>query len=280
VETYDVDGVHFDRIRTPGPEYSHDAITQARFEGIGNPDKLEWGDFMRSQITRDLRKITGAIRQIDYDCVISSAPFGINSRQPDGYQGTGTQSRNEVYQDSFVWMEEHVHDMMFPQIYWAIGSAHPYEVLLADFMKHTGGRQLCAGINARNDEVAQIEEARRQGAAGTTIWGRPDYEALLAGPYAEPAPLPERTWLTQPTTGIIVGNVTDADGNPVVDAWVRIDEEPYTYLTSGDGFYAILDVAPGGHIIRVSTDPARETFTHHPTAVEAGKVTDRDVTAM
>ncbi|MBN1475815.1 family 10 glycosylhydrolase [Candidatus Sumerlaeota bacterium] len=278
VETYDVDGVHFDRIRTPAPEYSHDPITQVRFEGIGNPDRLGWGDFMRSQITRDLRKIYGAIRRIDPDCVISSAPFGINSRQPGGYQGTGTESRNEWYQDSFVWMESHVHDMLFPQIYWGIGSAHPFEVLLADFMRHTGGRHMCAGINSRNDVLAQIAEARRQGAAGTTIWGRVPYEDLLADLYAEPAPIPERPWLTHPTTGIVVGTVTDEGGEPVCDAYVRIDEDPYTYLSGWDGFYAILDVVPGEHTVRFSIDPERREFTEVATDVAAGNVVDLDFT--
>lgn len=274
VETYDVDGVHFDRIRTPSPDFSHDPITEARFRGAGNPDNLEWGDFMRSQITRDLRKIYGAIRQIDPDCVISSAPFGINSRQPGGYQGTGTESRNQWYQDSFVWMEEHVHDMLFPQIYWEIGSAHPFEVLYSDFLKHTGGRHMCAGINCSNDEVAQIEEVRRQGGPGTVLWhfGRANYDALLAGPYAQPAPIPERPWLTHPTTGIVVGNVTDEQGEPVVDAPIHIDGDDYTYLSGGDGFYAILDVEPGAHTVRVGDNEIQAVY------VTVGEVADLDFT--
>jgi len=42
VQTYDVDGVHFDRIRCPGPDYSYDPISLARFAGDGNPDGLAW----------------------------------------------------------------------------------------------------------------------------------------------------------------------------------------------------------------------------------------------
>jgi hypothetical protein len=139
---------------------------------------------------------------------------------------------------------------------------------------------MCAGINTRNNEIAQIEEARRQGAAGTTLWGRPDFAALLAGPYAEPAPIPERPWLINPTTGIIVGTVMDANGEPVVDGYVRIDEDPHTFLTGGDGFYAILDVEPGLHTVHVSIDPERQVFTDLEVSVAAGEVVDLDYPAI
>jgi hypothetical protein len=279
VKNYDVDGVHFDRIRTPGAGYSHDPISEARFNGEGNPDKLDWGGFMRSQITRDLRRIYGAIRRIDPDCVVSCAPFGINSRQPGGYQGNGTESRNQWYQDSFVWMQEGVVDMMFPMIYWEIGSAHPYEVLLADFIHRAGDRQLCGGLNTRNNVIAQIEEARRQGAAGTTIfsYGSIDFEALKAGPYARPAPLPERYWLTRPQKGIVVGRIVDTEGRPLVDARIKLDGDSRTYLSGGDGFYAILNANPGaatiigakdGYFTRVQTD----------VPVQAGRATELDIT--
>ena len=43
VERYDIDGIHYDRIRTPGPGYSYDPISVRRFEDSGNPNGLSLG---------------------------------------------------------------------------------------------------------------------------------------------------------------------------------------------------------------------------------------------
>lgn len=276
VRNYDIDGLTFDRIRTPGPQFSHDPITEARFRGAGNPWGLEWGDFMRRQITDDLERIYGAVNEVKPNVVISASPFGINRRVPGGYQGTGTESYHRYYQDSFTWMERHVLDMMFPMIYWGIGSAHPFEVLFADFMQHTGGRHMSVAFNRSepDDVVACIEEVRRQGGVGTAFWvyGRVPWETFDRV-YGEPAPIPERTWKTRPTAGIVVGKVLRFPGaEPAVDAHVWIDDGPI-HLTGGDGFFAILDVPPGEHTVHFRQGSQSRQQTVH---VEAGQVVRAD----
>jgi uncharacterized lipoprotein YddW (UPF0748 family) len=271
VETYDVDGVHFDRIRTPGAQYSHDPITQARFEGRGNPNGLDWGGFMRSQITDQLERLRAQVQRVDPSVVISAAPFGINRRLEGGYQGNGTQSYHSWYQDSFTWLGEGYLDMMNPMIYWDIGSAHPYEVLLADFLRHCGrDRHLVAGLTAGRDIIAQIEETRRQGAAGTVLFAHSD-ELMTrireSGLYSEPAAIPERPWMSEPTTGNVMGTVRDAAGEPVVDAHVQIDGDSQIRLTGGDGLYAVINVEPGEHTISIYGAAS------HSVDIEAGEVT-------
>lgn len=260
VNHYDIDGLTFDRIRTPGREYSHDAVTQARFEGPGNPWGLAWGDFMRLQITTDLERIYGAVNEVKPHVVISASPFGIHSRQPGGYQGTGTESYHHHYQDSFRWLEGGSLDLMFPMIYWPIGSAHPFEVLVADFMQHTGGRHLAPAFNRRASEeiIASIQEVRNQGGAGTAYWvyGRGDWETFDVI-YPAPAPIPERTWKTHPVAGIVVGQVRSLAGAPFVDAQVRLGEE--MRLSAGDGFFAFLNVPPGTHALTVEL-PAHDGY--------------------
>jgi uncharacterized lipoprotein YddW (UPF0748 family) len=265
----DIDGLTFDRIRTPGEQYSHDPVTEARFHGAGNPASLEWGDFMRAQITDDLERIYGAVNEVKPNVVITASPFGINRRLPGGYQGNGTQSYYQHYQDSFTWMERHVLDMEFPMIYWGIGSAHPFEVLFHDFMQHTGGRHMSVAFNRSDPEevVAQIEEVRRQGGVGTAYWvyGRTPW-STFDRVYAEPAPIPERTWKTHPTTGIVIGNVLSLRGEPFVDAHVRLDDQ--MRLSAGDGFFAFLDVPPGRHHLSVELPP----HDHYPGSTLAGDI--------
>lgn len=250
-ENYDIDGLHFDRIRTPGSQFSHDPVAERRFTGDGNPDNEEWGDWMRSQITRQLRKIYGAVNEVKPHIVITAAPFGICKKEPGGYQGYGTESYYSWYQDSFGWMENHVLDAIYPMIYWEIGSAHPFEVLLSDFLNHTGGRHIYPGCHVSNDIPGQITESRNQGCAGTAIFSfdRVNFTELKGGVYSEAAAVPELPWKINPITGIIVGNVIDEMGNPVVDAKINRDGDSYNYLSSSDGFYTILDVPPGLHEI-------------------------------
>lgn len=256
VKNYNVDGVHFDRIRTPGAQYSYDAITVARFNGDGNPDNLAWGDFMRSQITRDLRNIYGEIMLYKPNVKVSAAPFGIVRKDATThYQGTGTQSHFSWYQDSWGWMSAHVVDFMVPQIYWNIASAHPFELLLADWMEHTGGRQVVAGSTTSggtetlDNLLAEQQETRNQGAAGHCIFSYSSmtnyWTGFRSGPYTQKVATPGMAWKSNPTTGYIVGYVKDDDGNPVVDAKVKLAGDSYNYLTGYDGFFAILDVPVG-----------------------------------
>ncbi len=251
VDNYDVDGLHFDRIRTPGAGYSYDPRSIERFEGDGNPDGEEWGDFMRSQITRQLRRIYGATMLRNPDIKVSAAPFGIVKRVEGGYQGTGTQSYYSWYQDSWGWMQSGVLDFLVPMIYWDIGSAHPFEVLLADFLARDGGRHIVAGSITSRDYIEQVYESRRQEAPGQVIfsYGSANWQLYKDGPYSEPADLPVMPWKEDRQDALIAGTITDSGGEPVLDVRVNREGDSYNYLTGADGFYAILNIPPGTYTI-------------------------------
>ena len=249
VDTYDVDGIHFDRIRTPGPGYSYDPRTLERFAGDGNPDGETWGDFMRSQITRQLRRIYGAAMLRNPDIKVSAAPFGIVKRVEGGYQGTGTQSYYSWYQDSWGWIQQGVVDFLVPMIYWNIGSDHPFEVLLADFLARDGGRHIVAGSITTRDYIEQVYETRRQGAPGQVIfsYGSANWQLYKDGPYAQAVDIPPMPWKEDRQLGLVAGAVTDAAGRPVLDARVNREGDGYNYLTGADGFYAILNIPAGAY---------------------------------
>jgi uncharacterized lipoprotein YddW (UPF0748 family) len=272
VENYDIDGLHFDRIRTPAPIYSHDPITEARFAGDGNPDGSSWGDFMRSQITRDLRKIYGETLLKKPHVKVTAAPFGICKKVPDGYQGYGTESYYSWHQDSFGWMQSHVVDAIFPMIYWEIGSSHPYEVLLNDFVQRKAGRHIYAGPHTKNNEIAQIEVARSLGAEGTCLFSygtldRPSY-MVPGGIYTRKAPIPDMPWKSDPQTGNVVGKVRyQSTNNPALDAVIKITGDHYNYLSAFDGFYSILDKEPGTYTVQAQKGELRSL----PKQVTIGK---------
>lgn len=256
VQNYDVDGIHFDRIRTPGSQFSRDPISMARMAGDGNPDGLAFNDFMRSQITRDLRNIYGEVMLYKPHVKMSAAPFGIVFRDPTThYQGSGTQSYHVWHQDSWTWMQSHVLDFMVPQIYWQVGSSHPFELLLKDWLERSGDRLVVAGSTTNGGTksvsalLAEHAETRSQGAAGHCIFSWSSLSNYLTSfrtqRYTSDVPVSPMPWKTAPTTGYIVGRVKDMQGNPVLDAKVNLAGDSYNYLSAYDGFFAILDVPPG-----------------------------------
>lgn len=268
VRNYDIDGVHFDRIRTPGsstpeepPDYSYDPISLARFAGDGNPDHLtDYGDFMRSQITRDLRNIYGEIQSVKPWVKVSCSPFGIMLKDgTTSYTGTGTQAHYAWTQDGWGWLNSHVVDFCVPMIYWQIGSAHPFEKLLNDWMVHSGGRYVVAGSTTSNNTVSEMlaehNQTTLQGAAGHCIFSMgsmsPYWTPFKTGPYDQPTTVAQMPWKTNPQTGTIVGHIRNESGEPMVDVTVNMSSDPYNYLSAYDGFFAILEV-PTTHSVDVA----------------------------
>jgi hypothetical protein len=47
------------------------------------------------------------------------------------------------------------------------------------------------------------------------------------------------SWKSSPQTGTVAGVVSDPEGKPVCDAWVRISCANDVWLTSADGVFAI-----------------------------------------
>lgn len=52
-------------------------------------------------------------------------------------------------------------------------------------------------------------------------------------------------WLTNPTNAIIVGNVTDSSGAPLVDVQLSRPDNSYVWLSGSDGFFAMLKMPAG-----------------------------------
>ena len=83
LERYDVDGLHLDRIRTPGPDYSHDAVTEARFAAARDVDpSLTWADFMRAQVDATVAELDATIAEVRPHVRLSASVWGIYQPLP------------------------------------------------------------------------------------------------------------------------------------------------------------------------------------------------------
>jgi uncharacterized lipoprotein YddW (UPF0748 family) len=210
---YDVDGLHLDRIRTPGPDYSRDAATTSAYNAAraGNP-QLSWGDFMRSQVSAMVAELYAVVGQTRPAARLSASVWGIYQPLP----GCATsQGYANYYQDSLAWAAAKQIDALVPMIYWGIepGACTDWSKLLDGFLDRRAGRHVWAGMHAHDDgtwqfdEVrARIDRARTAGAEGTVVFassyldaGPARWDAYVGtepapGPFREPAAPPAMAW--------------------------------------------------------------------------------------
>lgn len=267
VRNYDVDGVHFDRIRTASAEFSHDPISVARQQpgSEGNPANLDFADWTRDQITRMLGDLYAQIAETKPTLKVSATPVGLyrQDRYPS-YPDDFHYGYSKCYQDAQGWMADGVVDFIVPQIYWNDGGKPPdFSQVLPDWIAHSAGRQVYAGlVSTMTDKeiVHQVQETRKQGGTGEVFFSygsfsRKGFFKLLnrsGGLYAGKAPLPAMPWKETPEDGIILGTLLDAgNASQVVDAQIVRTGSEYVALSSGDGLYSFLKVPPGTYTLTI-----------------------------
>lgn len=208
LESYAVDGLHLDRIRTAGSDYSRDAVTLSAFDAARaqNPS-LTFGDFMRSQVNAMVGELYTVIGQTKPAVRLSAAVWGIYKPLP----GCSTsQGFRDYYQDSLAWVDAGTIDALVPMIYWPIepGACTDWRTLLDGFLAERADRHVWAGMHALDDTAWQLPEVRSRidrsrvaGAQGTVIFASTYLDAdparwteLGDGAYADLAVTPAMTW--------------------------------------------------------------------------------------
>lgn len=272
-ENYNVDGVHYDRIRFDG-QGSFDPISLVRseFNHPANPDNLGFRAWNRDQITRFLNDVYGAIAEINSTrppekrlIQVSTAPFRGKSQQETVNQMLG------------AWNSIGAQDFFAPQVYTA-DMGHFTSTLATNFpLAH--GRGVVAGLlrivgsQTINSMMNQITNARSQGAMGNIIFSygglsSGDFTAIKNTVYQNKAPIPDMPWLTSPNHAIIVGNVTGPADEALLDVQLKRNGSNYTWLSGSDGFYAMLKV-PVGLPLTLTANPSLHEHPVRSIAVPA-----------
>ncbi|MBN1900231.1 family 10 glycosylhydrolase [Candidatus Sumerlaeota bacterium] len=283
VRRYDVDGIHFDRIRYPG-HAEYNPISMKRFQGIGNPGRRERGDWRRDQINKFVNDLYAEVVAEKPDVVMSAAVWGIYNRYHIEDYYNFSSGYHDYYQDSLEWVRLGAMDYLVPMIYWDMKDPKPnYQELIDDFADKSDIKHIIGGQRRfRGDEnIAQIEYTRKKGAPGTCIFSGGRFPEFREGIYSKLASLPDRPWKTNPETGVILGTILDETGAPLVDAWVSISpadgkrsDNPVfrkKWTSGSDGRFAFLKVSPGSVKISAEYAGAPESATQ-VVEVEAGKV--------
>ncbi|MBN1513332.1 MAG: family 10 glycosylhydrolase [Phycisphaerae bacterium] len=296
VQRYDVDGIHLDRIRYPGADYSHDLVSRRRFMERGNPNLLEWSDWQREQLDKFVNDLAAEIWSEKPEIMMSCAAWGIYNRYHiDGYGGFSS-GFHDYGQDTWNWCRLGAMDVLMPMIYWDLADPKPnYDELMEDFIRGVGPEHFVGGQNVFNpdENLQQIRLTREAGALGTVLWNfrSAQQRGVIARAheelYQESAPVPVPARVTDPQYGIILGTVLADDGEPLEDAWVSlepVDEDArrrgvfrQTWTSSADGRFAFLNVSPGPARCRVEYVGA-PAVTTEPVDVQVGQTSRIRVT--
>ena len=222
VRRYPVAGLHIDdyfypypvrqgEVEQPFPDQAawHRYLREARQSGA-----LPREDWRREQVDRLVRELHRSLRQLRPEMAFGISPFGLGrpDRRPAGVSGFS--QYDKLYADVEHWLAEGWMDYLAPQLYWPIDSSgQPFGVLLDYWLaQNPRGLPVRPGLFSSRvgaaerpwparEIIDQISLLRgRTGVDGHVHFSLSALlqdrdglaQALLAGPYAQPALPPRR----------------------------------------------------------------------------------------
>jgi len=277
VENYDIDAVHFDRIRYPGGAYDRDDSLMS----VHNPEDISGIDnWRRYNVTEFVRKVHEGIQDLGVPVKVGVTPIGhYDAGSTDSW---GAQlGYNSVYQDSRYWAEQGYIDYIAPQVYWDIGGPDvgeddpDYTHIVNDWVQNKrNDRHIYVGLapyksNIRSELGAQIDTSRTAGADGQ-LYFRNDNIATsgFSGRYDSKALVPPMPWRNMTEPNRVRDLAYDNAGSEITLSWdkpepPRGEEDPlYRYLVYRVDRVNVLDdsgvIEDAGNIVAITGEP---TFT-------------------
>jgi uncharacterized lipoprotein YddW (UPF0748 family) len=203
---YDVDGIHLDRIRFPGNDWSWDPAARAEFGK--NPDlyPADWKAYRTGLVSRMVRETYDSINAVKPNLVLSAAVWGIYY---DQWHWKTLAGKTDLMQDSRAWAKDGYMDVLVPMTYSRI-KVHCARIDWGCMLEEQleggeaeTGRQMYIGIDASKgarEIVNQIKLARDHGATGMAIFSFTDannsrvWPLLEAGVFSQRAEVPAMPW--------------------------------------------------------------------------------------
>lgn len=173
VARYAVDGIHLDRVRYPGRQYSHDPETYAAWRATRPPTSLE--HWQRDHLSQWMGRYREGIQAVRPEVTFSAAVW-FTYKKTAAMQFATSQGYTDYYQDSHRWLRDGSVDALAPMIYGETFNAdiEKWKVLAADHVQAQGARQVWLGVGADLPDfgllAARMAYARELGARGIAIW--------------------------------------------------------------------------------------------------------------
>ncbi len=226
VRRYDIDGVHLDDYFYPYP------IVDDNNKEVPFPDsdsfaaaktEMNLSDWRRANVDQFIHQLYGEVKAARREVKVGISPFGIwRPGHPESI--VGFDAYEKLYADARKWLRNGWVDYLTPQLYWQIESpGQSYPKLLNWWIAENDmGRLIWPGNYASKvrsadsgtwpaeEIINQIEVTRQtHGASGNVLFSMkslfdkhgPLGDALLNGPYRQPALVPASPWLGDEVPG-------------------------------------------------------------------------------
>lgn len=317
---YDIDGINLDYIRYPdynSDDFANDwGYTEVSLERFAantgrtdrpEPDDEEFSDWRRDQVSNLVRKIYLGINEVDPSVRLSinAITYGFGPQSLGGWEESRPYAN--VMQDWSGWLDEGIIDTVTAMNYKRNFDPDQNQMFSewTDFMAQLPTQRHLVNGPALylNDVEDSVDQAQITVDAGLDGWMGYAYanpsqtvvadpatldderasllEQLRAGPFADDVTVPEMTWKTDPTTGMVSGQV-QVRGGAVADGvevtFQRIGGDRTTTLTDGSGWFGVTELEPGRYRVQV-TGEGYDATAPRSLLVEAGDVGDVTLTA-
>lgn len=179
VKNYDIDGLHFDRIRYPGANYLYDEYSAKTFLQDSLDSSITKEEWARKQLTDLVEDVVVEAMSVKPYLVNSAATWGLyRTDDMAGYEEFGS-GYARYYQDAIDWLDRGIVDFITPMIYWDMENPLPnFNDLWLDFKERTANYEwIFPGLRIydcdwiENGETAkQIDFVRNNGGRGTVMF--------------------------------------------------------------------------------------------------------------
>ena len=254
VERYDIDGIHFDYIRYP--ENAHRFPDKDTFRKYGKGKDLK--QWRRENITSIARRLYQETKQRKPWVKVSSSPVG-KFRDTNRYSSLGWNAYETVYQDAQGWLEEGIHDALFPMMYFKDNHFYPFAL---DWQENKHGRWIVPGLGIYflspkekdwplHEISKQMYFTRQIGLDGHAYFRnrflldnvKGVFDEVKHEFYTSPALIPPMTWqdCIPPTSPTQPDFKQEADGS-IHLAWASSKDNgdlPVTYHLYGSSVYPV-----------------------------------------
>lgn len=301
VNNFDIDGIHYDYIRFTANNQGYNPTSLARYNAryglTGQPfsSTEQFKQWRRDQVSALVRQVYARIQK-SKPSVKQSGSFVTWNPSPSTSTRAGFQATRpyyDVYSDWDSWMQEGLMDMAVPMTYYNWASLPSDYTRWMNFEKDRHGRcHMIIGpgiyLNSLANAISEILMTRDPSPAGKYAQGFSGYSYRV--PYASGtwggfspslvsqvtsnwADIPEMPWKTAPTNGHLMGTVTLGGTGAWADhATVSLTGPVNRSLyVDGTGFYAFIDLPPGGY--NVTASKAGFPNASAPVSVAIGAVT-------
>lgn len=253
VEKYNIDGIHFDRIRYPGSDYLYDPYSVAQFQADSLTSPISRGDWARTQLTDLVEDVVAEALLIKPYLKISSATWGLfRTDDVPGYEHFNS-GYDHYYQDAIGWLDRGIMDFIVPMVYWDIPEPKPnFHELWLDFRTRTPNyRNIFPGIRARGElidsgEIArQVAFLRRNDGQGHVFWsyssvsGNGRLNLLKDRLYLHEVDLPPDLKRSSPE-GVVALKLRSEEGEPLAGERIFVENLAHTQTTDSEGWLSLI----------------------------------------